>query len=154
MQTCYTAKKKKMPVTFVYLNYYKKRDHSRLYLFYSETPMSASADSWLCMFSTLKIAFQLLPCFSTTAKEAVYMSGQVLLLHRWHFQCVHAKSLQSCLLFCNPMNCSLPGSSVHGILQAGTLEWVAMPSSKGSSPPRDWTLISYVSCIGRWVLYC
>ena len=37
----------------------------------------------------------------------------------------------SCLTFCNPMNCSLPGSSVHGILQARILEWIAMPSSKG-----------------------
>ena len=38
---------------------------------------------------------------------------------------------------CNPMDCSLPGSSVHGILQARILKWVAMPSSKGSSRPRD-----------------
>ena len=51
------------------------------------------------------------------------------------------------------MDCSLPGSSVHGILQARIVEWVAMPSSKGSSQPRDQTLVSYVSCIGRWVLY-
>ena len=38
---------------------------------------------------------------------------------------------QSCLTFCNPMDCSLPGSSVHGILQARILEWDAMPSSMG-----------------------
>ena len=38
---------------------------------------------------------------------------------------------------CHPMDCSPPGSSVHGILQAGILEWVALPSSRGSSPPRD-----------------
>ena len=50
---------------------------------------------------------------------------------------VRAKSLQSCLTLCNPMDCSLPGSSVHGILQARVLEWVAMPSSRGSSRPRD-----------------
>ena len=43
---------------------------------------------------------------------------------------------QSCLTLCDPMDCSLPGSSVYGILQARTLEWVAMPSSKGSSQPR------------------
>ena len=41
--------------------------------------------------------------------------------------------------FCDPTDCSPPGSSVHGILQAGTLEWVAMPSSRGSSQPRDGT---------------
>ena len=60
---------------------------------------------------------------------------------------VCAESLQSCLTLCNPIDCSLPGSSVHGILQARTLEWVAMPSSRGSSWPRDWTCISCISCI-------
>ena len=44
----------------------------------------------------------------------------------------------------------LPGSSVHGILQARRLEQVAMPSSRGSSKPRDRTHISCISCIGRW----
>ena len=51
--------------------------------------------------------------------------------------CVPAKSLQLCPTLCDPMNYSPPGSSVHGILQARILEWVAMPSSRGSSPPRD-----------------
>ena len=46
-----------------------------------------------------------------------------------------AKSLQSCLTLWNPTDCSPPGSSVHGILQARTLEWVAVPSSRGSSQP-------------------
>ena len=45
-----------------------------------------------------------------------------------------------------------PGSSVHRILQARILEWVALPSSRGSSPPRDGTQVSYISCIGRRVL--
>ena len=52
---------------------------------------------------------------------------------------VHAQSLQLCPTLCNPMDCSLPASSVHGILQARILEWVAMPSSWGSSQPRDQT---------------
>ena len=56
--------------------------------------------------------------------------------------CVCAKSLQLCLTLCDPMDCSLPGSSVHGILQARLLEWVAMPASRGSSQPRDRTCIS------------
>ena len=47
--------------------------------------------------------------------------------------CVHAKLLQSCWTLCEPMHCSLPGSSVHGILQAETLEWGALPSSRESS---------------------
>ena len=57
---------------------------------------------------------------------------------------VHTKSLPSCLIPCNPFNCSLLGSPVHVILQARILEWVAMPSSKGPSPPRDGTHMSYV----------
>ena len=63
---------------------------------------------------------------------------------------VRAKSIQSCLILWDPRDCSLPGSSVQGILQARILEWVAMPSSRGPSQPRDHTH-SYVSCIGRWV---
>ena len=66
---------------------------------------------------------------------------------------LRAKLLRSCLTLCDSMDCSPPGSSVHGILQAKILEWAAMPSSRGSSWPRDWTCVSYVSCIGRWVLY-
>ena len=46
---------------------------------------------------------------------------------------VRAKSLQSCLTLCDLVDYSLPGFSVHGILQARILEWVAMPSSRGSS---------------------
>ena len=50
-------------------------------------------------------------------------------------EAVCAKSLQLCLTLCDPMVCSLPGSSVHGIFQARILEWVAMPSSRGLSHP-------------------
>ena len=63
------------------------------------------------------------------------------------------KLLQSCPTHYDPMDCITPGSSVHEILQAGTLEWVAMPSSRGSSQPRDQTSVSSVFCLGRWVLY-
>ena len=64
-----------------------------------------------------------------------------------HFlcQCMKMKSesevAQSCPTLCDPMDCSPPGSSVHGILQARTLEWVAIPSSRGSSRPRDQTKV-------------
>ena len=47
------------------------------------------------------------------------------------------KVAQSCLTLCDPMDCSVPGSAVHGILQARTLEWVTVPFSRGSSQPRD-----------------
>ena len=59
--------------------------------------------------------------------------------------CVHAKSLQSCPIQCDPMDYSLPGSSVHGILQARLLEWVSMSFSRGSSQPRDWTQVSCIA---------
>ena len=50
---------------------------------------------------------------------------------------------QSCLTLCDPMDYSPPGSSVHGILQARVLEWVAMLSSRGSSQPRNQTQVSH-----------
>ena len=66
---------------------------------------------------------------------------------------VHAKTFQSCSTLCGPMDCSRPGSSVHGILQARIVECIVMLSSRGSSPPRDGTHVSYISCIGRQVFF-
>ena len=63
------------------------------------------------------------------------------------------KPLSSSSSSSNAMDCSPPGSSVHRILQAGILQWVAMPSSRGSSWPRDGTCISYIFCIVRRDLY-
>ena len=65
---------------------------------------------------------------------------------------VCAKSLQLCPTLGKPMDCSPPGSSVHGVLQARILEWVAISFSWGSSHPRNWTPVSYIFCIGRWGL--
>ena len=64
-----------------------------------------------------------------------------------------AKSLQLCLTLSDAVDHSPPGSSIHEILQARILEWVAISFSRESSRPRDRTLISYVSCIGRQILY-
>ena len=52
---------------------------------------------------------------------------------------------QSCPTLCDPMDCSPSGSSVHGIFQARILEWAAIPSSRGSYQPRDWTQVSCTS---------
>ena len=52
---------------------------------------------------------------------------------------------QSCLTLCDLMDCSLPGSSVHGILQAEILQWVAISFSRVSSQPRDCTLVSCIA---------
>ena len=57
---------------------------------------------------------------------------------------------ESCPAVCDPMDCSPPGSSVHGILQESVLEWVARPSSRGSSHSTDQT---YSSCFGEWILH-
>ena len=53
--------------------------------------------------------------------------------------------VQLCPTVCDPIDCSLPGSSVHGILQARILEWIAIPFSKASSHLRDWTWVSYIA---------
>ena len=59
----------------------------------------------------------------------------------------------SCSVMSNPMDCSPPGSLIHGILQARLLKWAAVSFSRGSSRPRDQTHISCDSWIGRWILY-
>ena len=64
---------------------------------------------------------------------------------------MHAKSLQSFLTLFDPTDYSPPGSSVYGILQERILEWVARPSTRGSSQPRDWTCVPGTTCIaGRF----
>ena len=60
---------------------------------------------------------------------------------------------KSCLTLCDPMDCSLPGCSVHGVLQVRIQEWVAISFSKGSSQCRDQTQVSWVSRIGRRILH-
>ena len=57
---------------------------------------------------------------------------------------------QLCLTLCDPMDYSLPGSSVHASFQARILDWATISFSRGSSQPRDQT---YVSCVSRWILY-
>ena len=60
-----------------------------------------------------------------------------------------AKVAQSCPILCDPMDCSPPGSSLHGIFQLRILEWVAISFSRGSSQPRD---LTWASCIIRGFL--
>ena len=69
--------------------------------------------------------------------------SNVKFLHAW----VCAKSLQLCPTLCGPVDCSPPSSSVSGILQARILDWVAMPSSRESSRPRNRT---HISCFLHW----
>ena len=62
---------------------------------------------------------------------------------------------QSCPTFCNPVGCSRPGSSVHGILQARILKWVAISFSRGSSQPKDRTQVSCIAgrCFNLWFFF-
>ena len=62
--------------------------------------------------------------------------------------------LSSVQLICDPMDCSPPGSPVHGISQARILEWVVISYLRGSSQPRGPNHVSCMSCIGRQILYC
>ena len=77
-------------------------------------------------------------------------SSFLICLSPWFLICLEQASKLSCSAmfdFCDPLNCSPPGSSVHGIFQARILEWVAISFPKGSSQTRDQTHISCVSCI-------
>ena len=60
---------------------------------------------------------------------------------------------QPCLTLCQPMDCSPPGFFVHGIFQGRILAWVASSYSRGSSQPKNWTGVSCISCIGRWIIW-
>ena len=103
-------------------------------------------------------------CFAYTPTDHSLFQGlDCLKTNAWHptMLCcccccclwVRATSLQSCVTLCDPVDCSPPGSSVRGILQARILEWDAIPSTRGSFPPRDRTHVSYISCISKWALY-
>ena len=90
--------------------------------------------------------------WSTQSKALMDVKYLALYLPRSKkkYVCFRAKSLQLCLMFCNPMDCSPPGSSVHGIIQSRLLEWVAIPFSRGSSWLRDGTRVAYAFCTGRF----
>ena len=90
-------------------------------------------------------------CYKTDmTRSPDFVTTDIPYLSKW---CIRAKSLHSCLTLGNPVDPSparLHG--IHGILQARILEWVAMPSSRGSSRPRDQIRVSSVSCIRGQVL--
>ena len=77
----------------------------------------------------------------TSAQALVCMTGEEpWLFHTFHYMCVFCRVR----LFCNPMDCSPPGSSVHGISQARILEWVAISFSRGSFQHRKWIRVSCI----------
>ena len=87
-----------------------------------------------------------LVCFCATCSSCKHscMVGAQFAFRHIH-TLIHAKSLQLCPTLCNPMDWSSPGSSVHGILQARILEWVAIAFSRRSSWPSDQTQVSHIA---------
>ena len=77
--------------------------------------------------------------------EFPVLSSRLLLVICFTYQSVKVSAVRSCPTLCDPMDCSPPGSSVHGILQARILEWVAIPFSRGSSRPRAQAKISCIA---------
>ena len=110
----------------------------------------------------LKCNWQVVVCAGKFSFKNVSRTSLILLSWWWqgrqqsqkykyrHYHHAVCSVAQLCPTLCDPMDCSPPGSSVHGISQASMLEWVTISSSRGSSQPRDRT---HVSCIGRWILY-
>jgi len=131
---------------------------------------SVMPSNHLTLYRPLLLLPSILPSIRVFSNESALLSSVTLINYLpsphlgcfWFFDykwynsvyfigCVHACSvIKSCPTFCDPMDCSLPGSSVHGIFQARTLEWVAISSTRGSSQPRD---LTRVSSIGRQILY-
>ena len=99
-----------------------------LFFFPFFSPFSPSPDIYwtppICKHPCAPVCFLLIPSFTHLMTK-----------------CMCTQTLSHVLLFCNPMECSPPGSSVHGISQARMLEWVAISYSRGSSWPKDQTLI-------------
>ena len=91
-------------------------------------------------------AYHVKYCFRRT----IHVELQVMNSCKCSFKLVCALGFSVVSDLCDPMDCSLPGSSIHGIFQARVLKRVAISFSRASSPPRDRTC---VSCIGRWILH-
>ena len=114
--------------------------------------------NFLPILSYLHLLIHILPTVMYKKNTILDLKIFWLIVYMWNlsfYLCVCASlRTQSCPTFCNSLKyCSLPGSSVHGILQARILEWVAISFSRRSFWPEDWTHVSCISCIGRWVLY-
>ena len=110
----------------------------------------------MCFFSISPASFCFLHLeyhFISSAQEVKFtLKGPSLSFLLWRLLRHHSKKkknsdevAQSCLTLCNPMDCSLPGSSIHGIFQAKILEWTAISFSRGSSQPRDRTQVPCIA---------
>ena len=96
--------------------------------------------AWVKYLNTISFIYPQFPFFFSSFLTNNYLGVWFYFVHA----CMHAKLFQPCLTLCHPTDCTLPGFSVHGILQVRIWDWVAVPSSKGSSRPRNWTHVSYI----------
>ena len=87
--------------------------------------------------------------YNDTGKNLIYLLNKSLRTN--HFENWVSEIVQLCLTLCDPMDCSLPGFSIHGIFQARVLEWVAISFSRVSSQPRDQIQVSHI--VSK-TLYC
>ena len=116
----------------------------KLCLFYFQLQFPQIIHSWICLYNKL-LQIERDSFIPSVGKSLTTVNPQgkkkcLKIFYREKFMC--AKLLQLCLILYNPMDCRLLGSSVHGTLQARILEWVTLPSSRGSSWLRDWTYVS------------
>ena len=91
------------------------------------------------------VCFCVLVCHPMSTYIQLIRGITLSLASFYFFLCVCVLVTQSCRTLCEPMDCSPPGSSVHGILQASILEWVAIHFSRGSSQPGDQTQVSFIA---------
>ena len=110
----------------------------------------------LALFQTHSVLSCPVPRLFTGVLQTMTGLHSICLLASWEnatycFQVFSQLSLCVHLTLWGPMNCSPPGSSVHGIFQARLLEWVAISSFRGSSQPRHQTCVSCISCVGKYL---
>ena len=103
--------------------------YNEVYLLYASLPQTMFHLSSL---TRIADPHHLLKCIYWDKPQASQSQHEVLLA-------------QSCLTLCDPMDCSPPGSCVHGIFQARMLDWVAISFSRGSSQLKDWTWVSFIA---------
>ena len=114
------------------------------------TVLTSKHVSWDCQCSVEKKTMTMLENYCFKDSLGVRYTQRIILFHLLEKRNESVSLVvQSCLTLCNYMDCSPPGTSVHGILQAKILQWVPISYSRGSSRTRDWTQVSYIA--GRFV---
>ena len=121
----------------------------------AETDPAQPPSCWPSVFICRRPSGSPLGCFIHYSShwftsQRLQLTWLLFLVFLNHPCCCLSSVTQSCLTLCNPMDCSLPGSSVHGITPARIWKWVAISFPRGSSQPRDQTNIP---CIGKWILH-